>query len=382
MDNNSKKYIIFGAGRYGEEALIYHGVKNVAFFCDNHKVGKVIRGVEVIDFSKLCRIWWDYKVVLAVTNTKYKAEMQKQLEDAGIEYEHFYTMDSMLEKDNFYGEYKFINRSGEKEKLLIVLAGYKEFLWESVFERIRKYVPEDFDVCVMTAGYESLALEELCEKESWSYLYTVENKLSVTQNITIKVHPNAKWIFKIDEDILITPGLFDELMDTYHFVSEEGKHAIGFVAPIMAVNSYGYRSVLESTSMLEEYEQKYGAAVLGRGPITSDPDVAEYLWDKTLPINAFAEKVRRAEQKYSICYHRYSIGCILLPRNIWQAMGGFKTAPEGVLGVDEEYLCTWCMNRAYAFVIAQRAYAGHFAYGHQTERMKEMYQKRRREFDE
>ena len=39
-----KKYIIFGAGLYGEEALLYYGLKNVAYFCDNKKCGKIIRG--------------------------------------------------------------------------------------------------------------------------------------------------------------------------------------------------------------------------------------------------------------------------------------------------------------------------------------------------
>lgn len=40
-----KKYIIFGAGRYGEEALLYYGIKNVAYFCDNKKCGNVIKGI-------------------------------------------------------------------------------------------------------------------------------------------------------------------------------------------------------------------------------------------------------------------------------------------------------------------------------------------------
>ena len=373
MQNSSKKYIIFGAGRYGEEALLYYGIKNVAFFCDNNKAGSMIKGVEVISFTKLQQIYQDYRVVLAVANAGYKAEMQKQLESLGIEYEYFFTLNSVLTKNNFEGEYKFINRSKDKEKLLIVLAGYKDYLWDGVFSRLEKYVPKDTDVCIMTAGYESEALEEICEKHDWSYLCTVENKLSLTQNITIKVHPAAKWIYKIDEDIFVTPGLFEELFDTYQYVIDEKKHTVGCVVPIMAINSYGYRRVLELTNSIDEYEQKYGSAIYGRGPVFSNSDVAEYMWEKTLPLNSFAERVSRSEQKYSICYHRYSIGCILIPRAIWEDLGGFQIAPEGVLGVDEEHFCMWCMNKSYAIVVAERAYAGHFAFGPQTERMKSLY---------
>ena len=62
-------------------------------------------------------------------------------------------------------------------------------------------------------------------------------------------------------------------------------------------------------------------------------------------------------------------------------MGGFKNAPEGVLGIDEEHLCQWCMNTCRTIVIAERAYAGHFSYGSQTEYMKKIYGERKEEFD-
>lgn len=378
--NCEKKYIIFGAGRYGEEALFYYGLKNVAYFCDNKKFGSVIRGIEVIDFQKLQQIWEDYQIVLAVSRVEYKKEMQNQLEQQGISYEIFYSIEEKLQENNFAGEYQFINRSKTKEKLLIVLAGYKEYLWDDVFGRLKATIPEDMDVCILTAGYENSVLVDMCEKQGWSYLYTYENKLSLTQNLAIQMHPAARLIYKMDEDIFTTPGLFEELLDTYHYVEKENKYAIGFVAPIMAVNSYGYRRILERFCWLEEYEKKFGNALLGRGAIFHNSDVAVFFWNKTLPINFFAKKVEQGKQKFSICYHRYSIGCILMSRDVWEKIGGFKVAPEGVLGVDEENLCEWCMNNSYAIIIAEKAYAGHFSYGPQTERMKEFYRVRKDEF--
>ena len=359
-----KKYIIFGAGRYGEEALLYYGLANVAYFCDNRKCGSVIKGIEVISFEKLCEIWKDYEVVLAVRVAGARAAMIKQLEEQSIEYTYFTTLDMKLQDGNFDGEYNFINRSKGKEKLLIVLAGYKQYLWDSVFSRIKKYASSDMDICVLTAGYANEELMNLCEKEDWSYLYTAQNKLALVQNFAIREHVNAQWIYKMDEDIFVTEGLFEELMDTYQLVENEKKYFIGFVAPVMNVNNYGYRRILEYLDCVEEYQEKFDDACVGRGAIFNNPKVAEYMWDKTLPINNFAEKIHSRNEKYSICYHRYSIGCILISRDIWSAMGGFKNAPEGVLGIDEEHLCQWCMNSCKAIIIAERAYAGHFSYGY------------------
>lgn len=376
-----KKYIIFGAGRYGEEALFYYGLANVAYFCDNKKCGNVIKGIEVISFDKLRNIWKDYKVVLAVRVATAKIAMKKQLKEYSIEFSEFTTLDIKMQDGNFDGEYTFINRSKDKEKLLIVLAGYKQYLWDSVFRRIKKYAPSDIDICILTAGYANKELMELCEREEWSYLHTKENKLALVQNFAIREHSNAKWIYKLDEDIFVTGGLFEELMDTYQLVERQKKYFIGFAAPIMNVNNFGYRCILENLDCLEEYQNMFGDACIGRGAIFNNPKVAEYMWDKTLPINNFANKLHSKEEKYSICHHRYSIGCILISRDIWNSMGGFKNAPEGVLGIDEEHLCQWCMNNCAAILIAERAYAGHFSYGPQTEHMKKIYAKRREEFD-
>ncbi len=375
-----KKYIIFGAGLYGEEALLYYGLKNVAYFCDNKKCGKIIRGIEVISFERLIDIHKDYDIILAVSRALYKDEMQRQLEENDITYQIFEGMETKLAENNFSGEYEFIDRSRSEEKLLIILAGYKEYLWDSIFARVRRYAPKDMDICVMTAGYGNERLKKICEEEGWSYLYTYENKLSLTQNMTIQVHPAAKWIYKMDEDIFITKDLFTELMDTFLLTEKEAKYEIGITAPLMAVNSYGYRRILEYEDKLDDYINRFGAAVSGRGKIFSDPEAAEYLWDLTLPIDVFANKMKKNETRYSICHHRFSIGCFLIRRERWEEMGGFKTAPEGVLGVDEEYLCKWCMNASKAIVVAERAYAGHFAYGPQTEEMKRFYERRKEEF--
>ncbi|MCH5256121.1 MAG: hypothetical protein J1D87_02465 [Lachnospiraceae bacterium] len=377
------KYIIFGAGWYGGEALSYYGIKNVAFFCDNYKSGNRFEGIEIIDFEKLLQIYQDYRIVIAAMRADARLAIQKQLEEHGIEYENFYGTDArQAEENNFSGKYHFTDRSKGREKLLIILAGYKEFLWDGVFTRLRKYIPDDIDVCVLTAGYCNRTLEVLCEDNRWSYFWTEENRIAQTQNLAIRSHPDAKWIYKMDEDIFVTPGMFEELMRVYMSVQSERKYAIGIVAPQMAVNDYSYCRILDYLKCREEYEKTFGDAYFGRGSIYSRGEAAEYMWRKTLPLNGFAERMKEEAEEYSICWHRFSIGCFLMHRSFWQGMKGFMTAPEGVLGIDEEYLCRTCMISHQAIIVAERAIAGHFAYGQQTEHMKQFYNREKEKFCE
>lgn len=66
---------------------------------------------------------------------------------------------------------------------------------------------------------------------------------------------------------------------------------MGILAPLMVVNSYGYRRILEYEDKVADYEERFVAAVLGRGAVFSKENIARYLWEMTLPINAFAEKI-------------------------------------------------------------------------------------------
>lgn len=267
MENKRKSYILFGAGYYGEEALWYYGTANVAYFCDNKKSGKSVKDIPVIPFQKLCEIWKDYEVVVTALENPARNEITKQLEESGINYSFYTAQQFKIQEDNFAGEYAWINRSRKSEKLLLVLAGYKPYLWDSVFGRLRKFVPRDFDICILTAGYKNTELAERCEKEGWSYLYSKENKPALVMNCAVKEHPGAKWIFKMDEDIFVTDGLFQELLQTYQHVEEEKNYRVGFAAPLMAVNNYGYRRILEYLDCLDEYRAQFDDAYYGNGII-------------------------------------------------------------------------------------------------------------------
>ena len=47
---------------------------------------------------------------------------------------------------------KFIDRKKDSKDLCIILAGYKEFLYDDVLGRVNEFAPESMDICVLSSG--------------------------------------------------------------------------------------------------------------------------------------------------------------------------------------------------------------------------------------
>ena len=290
-------------------------------------------------------------------------------------------------KKRVRGNYKFIDRKKDSEKLCIILAGYKKFLWEDVFGRIEKYAPKDIDFCIVSSGLYSEDLAKITEKNNWSYLSVKQNKVTLVQNIAINLHPKAQKIFKLDEDIFITENFFTQLEKTYDKMEKEGRYNIGFVAPLLPINGYANVNVLEKTGLIEEFDKKFGKAYHdgdGQAPIIKNPDIAKFMWgeteEKLRDIDKLSKEFSEQEFSYSICSIRFSIGAILFSREIWENMGRFKVGLGTNKGQDEVQLCKYCMIESKAIIISENTVAGHFSYGPQTNAMKEYYNSHREIF--
>ena len=152
--------------------------------------------------------------------------------------------------------YKFHNRRKNSSLLVMILAGYKPFLWDNVFARIKAFAPDDADVCVISSGKYDSTLAEFAEKNNWSYLSTKRNCV-LAQNKAILLHPSAEFIYKIDEDIFTTKNSFSVMMNTYRKVIADGLYEPGFVAPLLPINAYAHVRVLEKLGLTEIYTQKF-----------------------------------------------------------------------------------------------------------------------------
>lgn len=178
-------------------------------------------------------------------------------------------------------QYTFENRGKGKEKLCILLAGYKPFLYSVTFERIKNFLDDDIDMCLVTSGLYSRDLDICCKNNGWSYLYSRVNNVSLVQNLAIWLHPNAKYIYKMDEDIFVTKNAFGKMYETLLECKENGEYDPLFVAPLLPVNGYCHLRILKKLGLTEEYTTRFERPKFAAGwsrMIESNPDTAKFLW--------------------------------------------------------------------------------------------------------
>ncbi len=280
--------------------------------------------------------------------------------------------------------YRFENRNRNKEKMCLVLCGYKDYLWDEVFKRLNLFVSEDIDVCLCSAGKYVDRLSQIALKNDWSYLSTELNSVSLIENICISLFEDAKWIYKMDEDIFVTKNSFDSLMDTAQEIDNSEKYEVGIVSSLIPVNAIGYRIVLERYGLLTDFEDKFGRALIGGHPqreIEKNPETAKYMWGcNSLPMLDLLASDMSGESGYYACATRLSIGFVLFRKDLWRRMQGFLVQGSMDLGVDEEDLNGFCINESKIVAISLRSVVGHFGFGRQTEEMKKYYMMRKDRF--
>lgn len=285
--------------------------------------------------------------------------------------------DRAAQMNNVRGTYSFDNRSRGTRTLCVVLAGYKPYLFPYVFPRLLKYAPQNMDICIATAGKREEPLRDLCKDNGWSYLSTKENNVSLVQNIAFSLFPQAKMIFKLDEDIFVTEGFFEKMLAAYDH-AYHGQYLLGALAPLIPVNGFGHVRILERYGLLEEYASRFQKPLYMAGPcrqVENNAEAAKFLWGKgghVPSIDRIASDFSNDPVEELPCAIRFSIGAILFERAVWEDMGYFEVYHGFVgLGMDERQLCTWCTINSRPIMISQNAVVGHFAFGSQTSGMRQ-----------
>ena len=288
-------------------------------------------------------------------------------------------------RTSFHG--KFINRQKGLEKLCIVLAGYKEYLYPAVFGRIKAYMEDDIDVCIITSGKWSDTVDEICKEQNWSYLSTKENDVSLVQNVAINLHKNAKYIYKLDEDIFVTKGYFKNMFNAY-LRACESRYNPGVIAPLLNINGFTYLIVLEKLGLVGEYESRFGKAKYSTTEndiIQNSPEVARFFWGEggVVPdIDTMNAIFSKGETKEIACSIRFSIGAILFERSLWESMDYFRMVRgTNSLGVDEADICRYCCLISKPLMVSENVVVGHLSFGPQNATMKQYYLENKSMFD-
>jgi hypothetical protein len=275
---------------------------------------------------------------------------------------------------NLTGEHVFVDRRQGSERLIMVLAGYKRYLWPYTLARVERFAPAGADVCLVSAAVESDELDGMAERNGWSRLTTRRNQVALAQNLAIVRHPGARWIYKLDEDVVVGEGFFEALLDGYERVEREGRFQLGLAAPVLNLNGFSYRLFLDALGLTDAYLERFGElrqACMGV-KAHEDGDAARWLWEASVPFDAVARRFRELPFGYSTIPHRFSIGAMLMERSLWESMEGYTvdlTSPG--IGDDEREIFATCADVSRVAVVLHDVLAGHFSFGLQERAMRE-----------
>jgi hypothetical protein len=276
---------------------------------------------------------------------------------------------------NFHGHGRLEDRRRGRDRCLIVLAGYKPHLWAYTLARVGQFVPDSLDVCLVSAGLYRSDLSSIAARHDWSYLAVRERNISLAQNLAIRAHDRARWIYKLDEDIFVEAGFFDALFDGYTRAAADGAYKIGMCAPVINVNGFSYVEFLRTLNLGDAYRDRFGELTrAGDGiPAWSDGAAAVWLWERSLPLDETAAVFAAQPFGYSTVPHRFNIGAVLYRRELWEELGGLRVSfPARIrpaLGEDEVSLCASAITHSRVTCVVHNVFAGHFGFGPQEQAM-------------
>jgi hypothetical protein len=269
----------------------------------------------------------------------------------------------------------FDDRRQGARTLVCIIAGYQPELWHASLSSFAAAL-HDVDVCVVTPG---LAVDELraqCTSRGWSYLGTATNDPSLAQNLCYRLHPDARMIVKVDEDIFLLPQTIVNLVRRYDAIRASGVNP-GYLAPIIPINGFGCRPLLEMLDLLEEFEERFGKAgtVHSSEPIHDDPLAARWVWERTAPLAETARKLSSVPVRDLPCSVRLNLGIVVFERTFWEEIGQLPVRRRRlVMGLsntdaDEEHICTQAVAASRPGIVTTAALAGHFGFPAQHDAM-------------
>ena len=298
--------------------------------------------------------------------------------------EIFYKTQS--KKRLFAKRYIFDNRQTESENLLIIVAGFQPYYWDQVFARVnssRETFGESLDICVCVPEGIDGSREDLrqrCEQLGWSFLYIHLDLLSQVQNTAIQLHPHAQWIYKIDEDIIMSQDYFKRLKQSYINADSKSYCPIGFMGPLLNINAACAPYFLKSVDAYDEYKANYGEYRIKFQKeddlIHKSRELAEFIWGKSVPFDDVANRIyTKNKGTFAASPVRYSIGAILFSRDYWKQIGGFKVGILGQMGLEEEQICGFSLVNFKPIFIALDVFAGHLGFYTQKETCRRFFEK-------
>jgi hypothetical protein len=283
-------------------------------------------------------------------------------------------------------DYVFSYRGRNAANLTLVLAGYQPFYWDLVFERLKvnqDQFEEEMDICICipkgVAGARE-RIESYCAQYGWSSLFISDDLLAQAQNTAISLFPEAKWIYKIDEDIVLSERYFNNLKSAYFHAERDQFYDVGFIAPLINLNACCTPVFLQTIGLFDKCKDIFGPyKIVGKDFMMSNvhrnTSFAQFVWENTMPFDDVAQKIyERNQGKIEICSIRFSIGAILFTRDFWERIGKFVVVNVGVMGAEEAQVNNYCQEHMLGIYVAADTLVGHLGFGPQKEACKRFYE--------
>ena len=273
------------------------------------------------------------------------------------------------EKRKYNSEYKVEGDILGKKQMLFVLSGYKPYLWEDVFQRIKSYQTDELEVCIASSGKYCEELSDLCKRNKCVYVSTKLNNICVVTNIVMKLFDKAEYIFKLDEDIYIPKNYFTDMMNAYEYIEKHEDCQIGYICPVLPLGFYGMHEFLQRKECVEEYEERFGKHRIGGTVVNpvfrQKGGVDSFIWEKMGVFDTCAEEYHADGFSYEACVARSGIAAILFKRDFWDRLGGLKHFRGKGLGSegDEGQITTFCALNFQLTFCVKNILVGHFAFG-------------------
>lgn len=245
---------------------------------------------------------------------------------------------------------------------------------------------KNIDVCVVSPWKKDLKLIEYCKNFWWSYLYTKDNKLALAQNLAIKIHPNAEFVYKMDEDIFITKWFFSKLKEKYILSCDISEFNPWWIAPVININAFTYSYFLSTINKREDFVKKFwklkqdACYQIRQENIRYSWKIARYLWENSLNIDDVQKKyfdkidISRNFISNSVCF---SIWCFMFKRNLREDLnsgGWFKVSIDGELAKEEQQFLSYGVWKSKPIIMCENCLVWHFWFWPQKQEMKKFFE--------
>jgi len=273
--------------------------------------------------------------------------------------------------------YRFEDRRENRDTLICVMAGRKPGLWPFTLPRLAEAVG-NVDVCICSAGLRSEQLAIFCKAQGWSYLSIATTDPALAQNICYKLHQHADLILKVDEDCFLLEDSLTSLASRFRATEEEAHVRPGLLAPLVPIDAFAHRVVLDSAGLLRAYEDRFGKARFSESgcAVEQNIEAVQWIWQQTAPLESLARRLKRGHRKEPIMAPvRYDTALIAFRRTFWEDSGYLPVFRRRLMigrntfDTDRSFFCAHAMLRAQPVVIAPDLVVGRFSHEHQYSAM-------------